>query len=413
MKKSGKKSIKIEQSGFAGSILLDGLLPKRKDIWIKQSERYTDRACNVSQLNFFEDPTSTLKKLSEIIRHECTTKTLTLNFEEKTCLDMAPYMILALMAKNFNPKWIISATCTKSLHEVLKATKLSEKLNLEELKEESYPEDIWPFELESICGEHSTLQTPHALTARRFTDSVNNWLSKVEWTLTADGSDYLSKMTAEVLDNAIIHSRPGTEDKTTGGLISGASGEAHIAGYMTKRKVGNQDRYTCHFSVVSVGSSIFESLNKTCPNHTRDQINNLIKSHNKSLRSNWEKKDLWTLYALQDGVSRFKQAGGRGFMELINFFVKFGHRKEEEVSLNGVLPSQLVILSGNTYIKVDGIAPKKDAKGFWSLAFNKENDLKKPPSGKAVYNLGNYKFPGTVLTVRFELNDEYLEKSHS
>jgi hypothetical protein len=211
----------------------------------------------------------------------------------------------------------------------------------------------------------------------------------------------LIDLITEVLDNAEQH---GQGDKLW----------YSIGYYNTHEKP--EDGGECHIVLFNFGDTIFESLNRPdTSEELRRQISDLAAEHERrgyftatidqgraewSWVPLWQEESLWTLYALQEGVSRFsnKPEGidrGNGTIKMIEFFTE----------LASGMP-QMALLSGRTHILFDGkyrLQPKKVGDEERKvIAFNASNDLRERPDEKYVRTLRN-KFPGTLLSLRFHL----------
>jgi hypothetical protein len=224
----------------------------------------------------------------------------------------------------------------------------------------------------------------------------------------------LVDLIAEVLGNAEEHSgRPNT-----------ASSPAWYAIGYHKRSADPAKGGECHIVLFNFGDSIFQSLNSPeTSDMLKKEISNLADVHRASgffeliaevakglllLRTQFWKEDaLWTLYALQEGVSRFRhQPGnedrGNGTVRMIEFFRKLASSKPK-----------MVILSGRTWILFDGTHSLKtivkDGEERKVIAFNAENDLSLPPESKYVRTLDRH-FPGTLVSLKFTLRSEDLAK---
>ncbi len=118
---------------------------------------------------------------------------------------------------------------------------------------------------------------------------------------------------------------------------------------------------------------------------------------------------MWTLYALQDGVSRLRnintisKSRGSGTKQLIETFQQIGNTKEKE--------SKMCIISGKSYIRFTGKykMQKNNDNNRMQIAFNDDNDLRKLPDDNYVKTISNY-FPGTIISMKFYLDPKYLNK---
>lgn len=122
----------------------------------------------------------------------------------------------------------------------------------------------------------------------------------------------------------------------------------------------------------------------------------------------WSEEALWTLYALQEGVSRFSftergRDRGNGTVKMIEFFLALAGKS-----------ARMCVLSGKAYILFDGKYTLQDkvieaSETRKVIAFNKVNNLEKPPNRKYVFTLPQ-EFPGTLISLRFSLRKTNLER---
>ena len=158
------------------------------------------------------------------------------------------------------------------------------------------------------------------------------------------------------------------------------------------------------------GNTIFESLSAEKSSETvKERASALTKQHTKRgwfTKPKWNEEALWTLYALQGGVSRLRDVAptrGNGTIEMIKVFSTLGGKDQ-----------RMCIVSGGAYILFDGtyrIGPTQSAPTETQsvIAFNSKNDLNLPPDEKYVYNLP-FRFPGTLVSIRFSLEKSHLDR---
>lgn len=242
-----------------------------------------------------------------------------------------------------------------------------------------------------------TSSTEAEKAATEIADYYNNCLSHFNFKLTTSGEKRLSKLIGEILDNAEEH------------------GEFHkwyIIAYMdiTSGSVGKS-----HLVIFNFGKTIFEVLNEPMVSEIlKNKMSDLSSNHTArgyfSLTPKFRKEELWTLYSLQEGVSRFSftQEGkdrGQGTVKMIEFFDRIGRGGNQQE-----LP-QMALISGGTRILFDGtysLKPEKiDEEERKIIAFNSSNDLNDMPDINYVHAIGGF-FPGTVLTLNFFFSKEYL-----
>ena len=128
---------------------------------------------------------------------------------------------------------------------------------------------------------------------------------------------------------------------------------------------------------------------------------------------------MYTVFALQEGISRLRNQQRKGYAErgsgtvsMIEFFVNLGK------SDSGLKP-QMSILSGSTQILFDDTY-KLHEEYFKNdivfgtgkrkiIAFNALNDIYQHPDKNNVKKIKGY-FPGTVISLQFYLDGRYIEK---
>jgi hypothetical protein len=203
----------------------------------------------------------------------------------------------------------------------------------------------------------------------------------------------LSSIVSEVLDNAELHGN--------------ADGRWYAIGYFNMDAANAIDS-SCHIVLFNFGDSVYQSLKrKDGSPELRARLKELSKRHESGLLDRGDKfreSTLWSLYALQEGVSRLAHedgevARGGGTVDMMRFF--------NELSAGD---QRMAIVSGDAYILNDGTyEPRKDKNNNTVLAFNADNDLNQAPNPGYVRAL-DHKFPGTLISLRFPFNKDHLEK---
>lgn len=202
----------------------------------------------------------------------------------------------------------------------------------------------------------------------------------------------LTSIVSEVLDNAELHGN--------------ADGRWYAIGYFN-RDAQDIVQSFCHIVLFNFGDSVYQSLKrKDGSTVLKDKLKELSRRHEKSLLTPFSKlkeSTLWSLYALQEGVSRLSHksdeiARGGGTVDMISFFNELSAGEQ-----------RMSIISGDAYILNDGtFKPRKDRNNNTVLAFNEDNDLNKAPDLRFVRALSEC-FPGTLISLRFPFNRKHLE----
>lgn len=216
-------------------------------------------------------------------------------------------------------------------------------------------------------------------------------LAKHGFTLKKEGKQKLGCMIGEVLDNCYNH--------------SGYFKSWYIIGYYTNddNNIGE-----CSIAIINFGDTIYEGIKKG----TIENINlmeNLAKKHDKLfLPHKWTRDNLYTLYSLQEGVSKMKGKNsgkdrGQGTKNLIESFQLLGNSLDKECE------PIMTITTGNTHIRFDNRYEFKNrGDNIKVIAFNSDNDLNKRPDKRNVININN-KFPGVIISMKFYIDKDYIK----
>jgi hypothetical protein len=232
--------------------------------------------------------------------------------------------------------------------------------------------------------------------ATSLTDYFDSCLKRLGHELSSEGKKYVSSLLAEVIGNAEEHGGPWS---TIGHWLSTGMGEHRFG--------------ECHIVIMNTGTTIYESLGEY--NHSerlKERLRSLSDLHRRQglfafASPGWDEETLWTLYALQERVSRYSDTPrgrdrGNGTVSIIEFF----HR------LSGGT-GKMCIASGSAFILFDGKYHLQEVQHgdemLKVIAFNADNDLEKPPNRQYVRSLGS-SFPGTVVSIRLNLDEAYLAR---
>ncbi|MGY6161830.1 hypothetical protein [Paraburkholderia strydomiana] len=223
----------------------------------------------------------------------------------------------------------------------------------------------------------------------RFVDHIQSCLRDHHWELTELGIQQLGTYIGEILANAEDHAE--YLDWTVQGYLDNT-----LAVPM------------CEIAIFNFGRSIAESLQSAGKDgYTWNQVSPYIEMHakRKLFGGTWREEDLLTVIALQSHVSRLNTSKettrGQGTVEFIEFFQRIHNL------CNGTTGSaRMAIVSGGTYILFDGthklVTLAEDAGK--TIAFNTTNNLYDKPDPKFVKSLGDYRFPGTIISIKFPLS---------
>jgi hypothetical protein len=159
---------------------------------------------------------------------------------------------------------------------------------------------------------------------------------------------------------------------------------------------------------MNFGNSFYESFFRPDSDpERRAQLERLAARHRErgflQIRSHaYNEETLFTLYAMQGGVSRSSAHRGLGTTILIDFFMGLAARG-----------AKMCVASGTAYIMFDGSyelkAAELEGRTSQVIAFNNHNSLEEAPDDKYVWALPK-SFPGTMISLRLDLKRSYTSK---
>lgn len=226
---------------------------------------------------------------------------------------------------------------------------------------------------------------------------INKSLKRHGVTLTKEGVNLFSTFFGEIIDNCVEHGGPNVEWFTLG----------HYS-YDNINKVGR-----CKLCIVDFGETIYESLKYHSSKDMQKRLKKLSKKSWISQKSISNEETLYTVFSLQQRVSRVVKKGvirGNGTMEYIEAFLNLFN------STNVEHKSVFSITSGRTSILFDGryeTIAKKYSAGFKNkvITFNDSHNLYDPPDPNYVKFI-RHKFPGTIISMDLYLDSKYLKRSN-
>lgn len=238
------------------------------------------------------------------------------------------------------------------------------------------------------------------------TDMINyveNSLKKINKQLTPAKREDLCTIIGEILINAEEHS-------TTKYFYS--------CGYCLEDIKSEKHSSIFRLVIMNFGKTIYEKFkSEDCPNKDIvERMSELSESYTKKLffsKGAFEEECLWTLYALQEGITsipkeQYKKRGNGSIRFIDSFFNIKGSKSVDNYS-------KLSIVSGSTRIVFDGeysITEKTNGVGetFKVMTFNKSGNIEDKPDSKYVFFCKNYFFPGTIINAKILLNDDDIRQ---
>jgi hypothetical protein len=264
--------------------------------------------------------------------------------------------------------------------------------------------DIIPYKLcihnRDEGGNPVTIREQKDLDTTELVDYVLDCLKILNRKLTSDKLDDLSTVIGEILINAEEHS-------TTKNRFS--------IGYF-QEKNGNGNHYgVFRLVILNFGKTIYEKFkDPECSNkEVVSKMKNISEQYTRKkyfIFREFEEETLWTLYALQDGVTsiapeRYIKRGNGSIQFIESFFnIKGPMKKFDDIS-------KMTILSGNTNITFDGsyniTKGMLDNDEYKYMTFNKSGNIEDKPDSDFVKYVDNY-FPGTIISAKILFNEDDL-----
>lgn len=263
--------------------------------------------------------------------------------------------------------------------------------------------DIVPYKLCIHNKENKSINN----TKRKEIDATNlvqhviDSLSTIQKKLSIESIENLSTVFGEILINAEEHATLNYRYST---------------GYF--QKISDEDIKSAygiyHLVILNFGESIYEKFKSPkCTNtEIKERMSQLSQQYTEK---NWfsrrfDEETLWTLYALQEGVTSVPiedYQRGNGSIRFIESFFNLKSNSQENDNI-----SQLSIISGNTNIIFDGKYEIRNKfignETFKVMTFNGSGNIEDKPDKKYVKHINDC-FPGTVITAKILIKKDDLQ----
>ncbi len=226
-------------------------------------------------------------------------------------------------------------------------------------------------------------------------DYVIDSLKKMNKTLTSEKREALCVIIGEVLINAEEHAT--TKHRFSIGYFQDYENDGKHSGLF-------------RLVIMNFGRTIYEKFNDPkCPNkpivEKMKQLSNRYTEKNFFSVQEFQEETLWTLYALQEGITSVADAKrGHGSIQFIDSFFNLNG---EQNFIDG--ESRMTILSGKTNITFDGkygiVNRDVGQEKLKVMTFNANGDIEEKPDKANVRFVDNY-FPGTIISARIVFDEE-------
>lgn len=344
---------------------------------------------------------------------------VTFDYEKCTHVDLGTQVLLDIILKDFLSFARKAQLADRNRRDYFPTSIGGDKINNEDIQKllfsvgspatlnvkELHFNDIIKYKLcvhnNSRDGDFEKRVAQKEIDTTQLVDYVIECLRRMNKELTSDKLDDLCTVIGEILINAEEHS--STQHRFS-------------IGYFKEEKHDEGHFGIFCLVILNFGQTIYQKFKSPdCPNQKIvKRMKELSESYTKRLLffpGKFEEECLWTLYALQEGVTSIsteKYKRGNGSIRFIDSFFNIkGSESVDDIS-------KMSILSGKTRIIFDGkykIVQKLNHSGqlFNVMTFNNSGNIEDKPDSDYVYSTKQY-FPGTIISARILLNDDDVKQ---
>jgi hypothetical protein len=251
-----------------------------------------------------------------------------------------------------------------------------------------YPDII---DLPVIVNNHLTndVWAKSEIDLTNIVEYIKKCLLRLNRELTTDAEKEFYNVIGEIMSNALEHS---------------SLPFSYAIGFFQETHNDEEHFGVFNFSIFNLGKTIYQTFkDENCLNQKAvSEMNALSENFTKNgffKKASFEEETLWTLYALQEGItSKLKKRGNGSIQYIENFFKLKGDMQKDNIS-------SMVIVSGNARIIFDGtysvIEKIKEGSNreYKYITFNESGEINEEPNGKFVNFAPNF-FPGTLISAR-------------
>ena len=381
------------------SAILDALHPGRTTSWLPVLKRRKRSTVTLANFSLIDNPDAVFAVLHKIAAAEADHAALRIDFVDEGCLDVSAYLVLGLMRQKMI-RFVEGGSITGAVRAMVKAVDMADFLSIRSRTDTLRDPTFVPFKVRHRRPTGSSTTTSTAfqpstaeMLADDLVDTINRWLQTcTRPELSPDMMACVSNLVTEVLDNAVRHSD-----------LAGRDGDWVIAGFLSYAVHPSEPErhsYFCSLAMASVGATIHESLSQCADPAVGEGLKEYVKRH-LSVNRSATAEVLTTVFAMQDGVSRFPQGeddskGGVGLMDTVEFMNRIGVSSREHER------PCMTLISGRACLRLQGAYQNsKDAGGGRrELWFNHGNTGGEPPDELHAHMLP-HPFPGTIVALRF------------
>jgi len=312
-----------------------------------------------------------------------------IQLQDTLCEDIIPYILIDALVRGAS---------TSDPNIKIDSTGLSKAIRGLELKHlckhchETDNGEVWPFPVVYGRSHIRDLEDPDIVTeiwlaVEGYLKTLDSWLEEHGFKMVSKFMTQMESHILELIGNA-DHALLDPSDKT--------GGDWAISGYMAKR---GDNEYICYVTLITLGKTIFESLSDHPNLVVKDYLEKYIVHKDSSEKLSEEA--LVTAAATHDTVSSRRAGGGNGLTDFLHGFTNATAANHKDL--------RSFVISGHGHVLFFGDYKKTNVTpaGRIRQSFNPEDSIYVPPDTSHVYH-SERAFPGTIIGVRFYLDEEDL-----
>lgn len=247
----------------------------------------------------------------------------------------------------------------------------------------------------------SYVENRKATAAKQIVEFINQSYRPANKILSPKGRNLFEGLTNEMLNNAEDHSIKNETWYVSGVTFHDSNIEA--------------DLLELNLTILNFGDSFFEGFERTKRENAANyqKLEKLLEHHQKqfSLRKRFEKESLFTLYMLNEGISRLKYedaSRGNGTMPFLKAFSDLEDKGPQGKKYRSVLK----IITGHTTLSCDSdVVPYGEDEKHLRISLNKEQDFLKLPEPQYLQYHSKY-FPGSFIECKVFLNKNLVDQKN-
>lgn len=260
-------------------------------------------------------------------------------------------------------------------------------------------ENIIPYPL--CIGDKNIKESPsiREVHITQLVDYIIGCLQKMNRNLTPDAEDDLYKVIGEVMINAEEHSN---------------TKKRYSVGYFESTKTTESHFGVFNLAIINFGNTFYETFKgPNCKNYeivkNMESLSENFTMNKLFRKSKFEEETLWTLYALQEGVtSKPDWKRGNGSIRFIeSFFNLKGNSNFDYISKMSIISGHTKIIFNGEYQTVQK-ERGKERKIYKMMTFNNSGNIEELPDERYVTYNENF-FPGTLIVAKIYIDFQNTE----